>query len=225
MRIQGTGLKINLGCGNRWKADWVNLDGGPATWLFWCRRLPGLNQLLPRTTRMYPCDLIRHDMRRLPLPFSDNTGSAIFSGYALEYLTAQETQGLFEDCLRILETGGLIRLCQPDIATIVEAYRRRSAAGPCGDSIENADQFLSMASPQHLQLSVRLFRGGGLRQLFDRPKVEFMLVKAGFSQVRFFARGQGECPDLDVVECAEREFAPFLHVEAKKPEFKTADKE
>ena len=77
------GLKINLGCGDLWKADWRNLDGGPATKVYWCRQVPLLRRMLPKTTRAYPPGLVIHDLRRLPLPFADRSAAVIFSGYML----------------------------------------------------------------------------------------------------------------------------------------------
>jgi predicted SAM-dependent methyltransferase len=207
-------MNINLGCGNLWKADWRNLDGGPAARLMLFRGIPLLNRLLPRTTRQYPRDLVVHDLRKTPLPFPDQSAASIFSGYAFEYISVTQTRAVLKDCWRILKPGGLIRLCQTDIATIVEAYVRGGHAGE--SAVENADQFLKLAAPQHRQWSVRMFRRGGVQQLFDKAKIEFLLAEAGFCSVLFYSQGEGECPDLKSVERAERIAAPLLHVEARK---------
>lgn len=207
-------MKINLGCGNLWKVDWRNVDGGPAARLMPFRNIPVLKHLLPRTTRLYPPDLIVHDLRKTPLPFPDESATSIFSGYALEYISVAETQSLLKDCWRILKSGGLIRLCQTDIATIVDAYLRGCCAAAA--AVANADRFLSLAAPQHRQWSVRMFRRGGVQQLFDKPKIAFLLGEAGFHDIRFYSRGEGECPDLKSIERTERDAAPLLHVEARK---------
>lgn len=211
------GLKINLGCGNLWKADWENLDGGFATWFFWCRRLPLLGRLVPRTTQRYPRNLVIHDLRKPPLPFRDGSASVIFSGSVLEYLTGDETLALLRDCRRILRPGGLIRLCQVNIGTIIDCYCKNFQDHPSAAAVENARHFLDRCAPERLQWSVRLFRGGGHHQLFDKPSVEFFLGSAGFVDIRFYKHGEGECPDLASIERSEDLQAPWLHVEAKTP--------
>jgi predicted SAM-dependent methyltransferase len=210
-------LKINLGCGNLWKDDWCNLDGGPATKLMWCRGVPLLSRCLPATTRRYPPDLIVHNLRRVPLPFGDDSAAVIFTGYAFEYISVNEARALLKDCWRILRPGGLMRMCQTDIAMVVQAYVDGSHGGACQSAIDNAEQFLGLVAPGHRQWSMRIFRGGGVQQLFDKAKIEFMLAEAGFREIRFYRRDEGQCPDLEFLERPERCVAPLLHVEARKP--------
>jgi SAM-dependent methyltransferase len=210
-------MKINLGCGRRWKAGWKNLDGGPRARVFRLRRLKIFNWLLPKACLGYPPDLIVADLRRTPLPFADNSASVVFSGYALEYLTAAETEAVLRDCHRILAPGGLIRLCQTDIGTIVARYLSRKPDHACAEAAENAAEFLRHAAPEHTTWSIRLFRRGGVQQLFDQASLEYLLRRAGFVDPRYYETHQGECPDLASIERPERQTAPLLHVEARKP--------
>ena len=122
-------LKVNLGCGARSKADWRNVDGGPWTRVHWLRSLPVPDRLLPSAIRRYPRDLIRWDLRRLPLPFEEHSASVIFSQWVLEYLTEEETVHILADCRRVLLPGGIIRLCQTDIGQIVSAYLAQGDVG------------------------------------------------------------------------------------------------
>jgi predicted SAM-dependent methyltransferase len=212
-------LEVNLGCGNRWKAGWQNLESNPKARLLWCRKLRILDRLLPRTTRQYPLDLICHDLRRIPLPFPSESASVIFSRYVLEYLTLEQSQSLLRDCWRILMPGGLIRLSQANIRAVVDAYHRETTAEPSEAAVRAAQKFFErIISPEYLRFWARLFRRGCKLQLFDAPKSEWMLRSAGFFQIKFYGREQeGECPDLDAIDLGENPAVPLLHAEAMKP--------
>lgn len=208
-------LKINIGCGTRWKADWANLDGGPWTKLLWLRSLHILDPILPATLRNYPGNLIAWDVRRLPLPFADNSASAIFSQYALEYLHPAEAMRCLRDCRRILVPGGIIRLCQADIPGMIDFYLRESDVGSTPRAVQRAGEFLENVAGEHTKLSVRLFRGGGVQQLFDAPSLEWLLTEAGFTDIRFHRIYEGDCPDLDQIEAEYR--CPLIRAEARNP--------
>jgi predicted SAM-dependent methyltransferase len=210
--------KINLGCGGAWAPGWKNLDGGPAARLMWLRKLRVFNRFLPRTTLQYPPDLIVADLRRLPLPFPDDSASVIFSQYALEYLRREECDQALADCYRILQPGGLIRLSQTDVAAIIGQYRPPEVMGPTEEAVRNTATFLALASPEHTKLMVRLLRRGGVQRLFDRPSLEYCLRKAGFVDITFPAWNEGACPDLDKI-AAEFSISimKLLHAEARKP--------
>jgi predicted SAM-dependent methyltransferase len=212
-------LKINLGCGDHWKAGWQNLDWSPKARLVWCRKLRVFDRILPQTTRRYPLDLICHDLRKIPLPFASQLAGVIFSGYVLEYLTFEQCQSVLQDCWRILMPGGLIRLSQTNIRAVVDAYHRETTPEPSEAAVRAAQKFFErVISPEYLRFWARLFRRGCKIQLFDPPKIGFMLRSAGFVQIKFYGREQeGECPDLDAIEFGENPSAPLLHVEARKP--------
>ena len=208
-------LKVNLGCGGRWNAGWRNLDGGPWTRVLWLRSLPVPECLLPAPTRRYPRDLIRWDLRRVPLPFEERSAAVIFSQWVLEYLTVEEAVHTLTDCNRVLLPGGLIRLCQTDISAIVSSYLAEGDVAPTPEAVERARRFLASAAPDHTSLSGRLFRRGGVQQLFDRPTVEWMLMEAGFTDIRFWRLHEGQCPDL--LELEHEWDPPLIRVEARKP--------
>ena len=206
-------LKVNLGCGTRWKSDWANLDGGPWTKLLWLRSLRVLDPILPATLRNYPRDLIAWDFRRLPLPFADNSASAVFSQYALEYLNPAEVMRCLQDCRRILAPGGVIRLCQTDIPAMIEIYLRESYVAHTPRAVRRAGEFLENVAGEHTRLFVRLFRRGGVQQLFDAPSLEWLLTEAGFTDICFHSIHEGECPDLEELEAEWR--CPLIRVEAR----------
>ena len=211
-------LHINLGCGIRFHQDWENVDGGPMAWLSRLRALRVLNWALPRRCFQYPRNLRVTNLRKVPLPFAADSAAVIFSGYCLEYLTPEETQRLLRDCYRILAPGGLIRLCQTDIETIVQHYLANRPAQPGETALKAAAAFHELTAPASATWANRFWRRGGVQHLFDKTKLIYMLGLAGFEDSRFYPSHAGVCPNLDAVERPERPEARLLHVEARKPQ-------
>jgi SAM-dependent methyltransferase len=217
-----TPLLINLGCGARWSPRWSNLDGGSWAKRLWLRTLkvvrsiPLVDRALPARFRRYPRDVVVWNMRKVPLPYPTGSAAAIFSQYSFEYLSPAETSACLKDCRRVLAPGGVIRLCQTDIAGIVASYLAEDL-DPSPRAIARARRVLeSVGGGEHLKLSVRLLHGGGHRQLFDAPSLEWMLRDAGFTDVRFVEIHEGECPDLETLEGSFGDI-PIIRVEAHAP--------
>jgi SAM-dependent methyltransferase len=208
-------IKVNLGCGTCWHPDWVNLDGSPATRLIWLRRLRAFNWCLPSQVKCYPLDLVRWDLRKVPLPLESDCASFIFSQYALEYLTAAETSQLLKDCYRVMKPGGIIRLSMVDVYEIVDRYHRQYQALPRPEAVEATRVLHKMSCPEQASLRVRVFRRGGVQQELDKASIGYLLNCAGFGNIVYFDMYKGRCPNLDVLEHAFAD-VPMMHVEATK---------
>ena len=63
-------------------------------------------------------DLPQVDIRRR-LPFGDASAEAIFLEHVIEHVTPQEGYRFFEECLRVLQPGGVLRLAFPDPVRIL----------------------------------------------------------------------------------------------------------
>lgn len=90
-------LKLNLGCGDVYFEDWVNID-----------------------SESEKADL-KHDLKK-PLPYDDNTVIFIYSEHLIEHLTVKEGVALLSECRRVLKPGGVIRIATPDLDYIVLKY-------------------------------------------------------------------------------------------------------
>jgi len=96
-------VRLNLGCGGRPFAGWINIDLLPSS--------PGPDVLL---------DLCR----AMPLP--DQTVDLIYSEDVLEHLTLPDGKRLLRECHRILVPGGTMRLLTPNLRVLAEDYVDRS---------------------------------------------------------------------------------------------------
>lgn len=89
---------INIGCGNTYHTDWVNLD-------------------LAATSP----DIQIYDLRQ-GIPYADQLFDACYSSHLLEHLTRDDASNLIAECFRILKPKGIVRVVVPDLENIVRAY-------------------------------------------------------------------------------------------------------
>jgi SAM-dependent methyltransferase len=89
---------LNLGCGERFHPEWVNLD-------------------------LHPSDpsVQRWDLQA-DLPFADASFDVVYHSHVLEHFSKADGLRLFERCRRVLRPGGTIRVVVPDLERIVQLY-------------------------------------------------------------------------------------------------------
>jgi len=89
---------INLGCGNSYKANFINVD------FYGTKNID------------YGIDL------RFPFKIESNSINGIFSEHTLEHLSHHEVEKALSECYRILKTNGIIRIIVPDLSIFIEKY-------------------------------------------------------------------------------------------------------
>jgi predicted SAM-dependent methyltransferase len=89
---------LNLGCGDRYHPDWVNVDfhsSNPA--------------------------VLAHDLKD-KLPFEEDFFDVVYHSHVQEHLPKIYVPMFFHECFRILKPGGIIRLVIPDLEQIARIY-------------------------------------------------------------------------------------------------------
>jgi predicted SAM-dependent methyltransferase len=96
--LPARGLCVNLGCGHRPLAGFVNVDAarGPAVDVVW-------------------------DLRQ-GLPFPGGSCTAIFCEHVIEHIPRESAPALLAECRRALEPGGVLRLSTPDAERYLRSY-------------------------------------------------------------------------------------------------------
>ena len=89
---------INVGCGNTFHHQWINLDIAP--------RHPSV---------------IQHDINE-NLPFQDNSVDFLYNSHVLEHLDRKQALNFTKECFRVLKTTGILRVVIPDLETIAKLY-------------------------------------------------------------------------------------------------------
>jgi len=90
--------KINLGCGRRFHKDWTNINffkSGP--------------------------NVIEHDLQE-GIPFEDNFFDLVYHSHVLEHFGKNDGYKFLEECYRVLNFKGVIRIAVPDLEGIAREY-------------------------------------------------------------------------------------------------------
>jgi predicted SAM-dependent methyltransferase len=153
---------------------------------------------------------------RYPLLIDSEVFDGIFTEHTLEHLSYEEVARVLTECLRILKPGGKIRVIVPDLSLFAENYARkndswfreweRTVLGPRGRSMISNMEALSFVTQEY-----------GHRSAWDAETMERFLVRAGFTDIRRRAPGEGD----DARLLRDREDLDrtmvSLYLEARKP--------
>jgi predicted SAM-dependent methyltransferase len=89
---------VNLGCGNRYHPDWINLD------------------LSAAHPSVIACDLTAG------IPLEDSSCQAVYASHLFEHLNQAQALFLMQQCHRILTPAGVLRVVVPDLEEIARLY-------------------------------------------------------------------------------------------------------
>src|SRR5262249_43245401 len=99
----------NLGCGQRYHPDWVNMDLVSS----------GMGVIAP--------DL----GQGIPLP--DSSCEVVYHSHVLEHIRRPEVMAFMKGCHRILKPGGIVRIAVPDLERICRLYLEKLEQALAGD--------------------------------------------------------------------------------------------
>jgi len=91
---------VNLGCGNRFHPDWINID--------FISSSP---------------DVIAHNLL-LGIPLENDSVNVVYHSHVLEHFPREKASGFLKECNRVLKPGGIIRIAIPDLGQIIAHYVR-----------------------------------------------------------------------------------------------------
>lgn len=143
---------LNIGCGNRFHAAWVNID------------------LVSRSG-----DVIQHDLMR-GLPFDDNSFDGVYHSHVLEHLEPEQGSALLREGQRVLKPGGVLRVVVPDLEGIVREYLRALDRANAGEPQAQDDHH--WMTIELLDQMVRSRSGGRMADCFRQAATaDHSLVK------------------------------------------------
>jgi predicted SAM-dependent methyltransferase len=112
-----------------------------------------------------------------PWPLPDGCARAVRAEHMIEHLSWDEAAFCIDEMARVLEPGGLCRICTPDLEGISRAYLERD---PRVLDIHRDDGY---SAPTWSHLPNNYLRMWGHRFVFDFESLRFLLERAGFEQV------------------------------------------
>ncbi|MBZ9632352.1 methyltransferase domain-containing protein [Salegentibacter sp. LM13S] len=91
---------LNLGCGNNYHKDWINIDFATRS-----------------------DDVIEHNLLK-GIPLADDSIDVLYHSHVLEHFSKKDGEELMKECNRVLKDNGIIRVAVPDLETIAVEYLR-----------------------------------------------------------------------------------------------------
>lgn len=91
---------LNLGCGNTYHKDWINYD------------------FISRSENVIQYNLLNG------IPIAENEVAAVYHSHVLEHFSKEDGHHFIEECYRVLNINGIIRIAVPDLETIAKEYIR-----------------------------------------------------------------------------------------------------
>lgn len=150
-------LKLHLGCGEKPKPGWINLDLGASA-------------------------DIKLDLRR-PLPFDEHSCEAIYSEHFLEHVEyPHATQRLLSECRRVLRPGGVFSVGVPDTEWPMSEYLGVTSDGYFSIAKERWHPDWCRTRMEHLNFHFR--QAGEHKFAYDLETLLATLRTAGFVEVR-----------------------------------------
>lgn len=172
---------LNLGCGNRPIAGWMNLDlGGSANVV---------------------CDL------RGPIPYPDASVKYVYSEHFIEHLDEVDGFNLMKECYRVLIPGGILRFSCPDLAQYVQAYLSWEKDGRADkEKFTNGVNYLNYAILGEARNDIRYLSpirnsvDYGHRYYYDEQEMTRKLTAAGFRDIVRCSWRESQHPELRNLE-------------------------
>lgn len=203
---------INVGCGAKPLAGWVNIDNSPVV------AFAGILSVLPvLSTR-------RREFARLSRKLGVRYGSAtrismaagsasvIYSSHMMEHLDRAEAQAFLREAHRVLCPKGAIRLVLPDLRRKAEAYLEDGDADAfVGSTMLGTDRQSTLFDwVRHVVTGPRHHLW-----MYDGESLVKLLTAAGFANARTLPAGQTAIAEVGL-DLRERE-EESVYVEAWKP--------
>lgn len=149
---------LNIGCGEKYHHDWVNID------------LASKSPLV-----------LEHNILN-GLPFADNEFEVLYHSQVLEHLPRGKAEFFMRECFRVLVPSGILRVVVPDLENMAREYLKHleRCKGMCSPLDEaNYDWIMLELYDQ----AVRNESGGDMARYLQRREIineEYVLGRIGY---------------------------------------------
>ncbi len=153
-----------------------------------------------------------HDIRKR-LKFESDSAEAILAEHVIEHVPLLQGLGFFQECLRVLEPGGVLRIAFPDIGRFLVSQPPEFALNQAARRYaEGLSKRPGMELPQTALEMTRaalrqMLTGWGHQSAWTERSAAGALLVVGFSNVRLRDYGSGE---LRAVDGHHRDVGPEL---------------
>jgi predicted SAM-dependent methyltransferase len=212
--------RVNIGCGQTPTKGYRNFDNSLSLRLSKCSLLPTLLWkvgLLEQSQFQFVQFARGHSIeygdatRRLPI--ASGSVDILYSSHMLEHLDQNEAAAFLEEARRVLRSGGIIRLCVPDLRRHVQQYIES----------HDADAFifathLTQPRPRTIaqRLSILLVGTRHHQWMYDGRSLCRLLRDHGFGDPKILNAGETAIDNPHGLDLSERA-SESVYVEATRP--------
>jgi len=236
---------INLGCGKKAHADWINIDASISISI---ARNPLLKFLLTHTGFLrgerlrqindLPSSIIKHDLSK-GIPFPNNSFDMAYHSHVLEHIDRDTAPDFILECFRVLKPGGILRVAVPDLERLCREYLAALANPVNAIQYDKAVHALleqmvrreSHGTSQQKWLRRKIenwllgdarSRGETHQWMYDRVSLPILLEECGFVEASVTDYRSSMLPNwsvygLELNEAGGEYKTDSLYVEARKP--------
>jgi predicted SAM-dependent methyltransferase len=187
--LRGPVGKLHIGCGGYLLAGWLNADAEPVS-----------------------AEVLRLDATQ-PFALPDDRFEYVFSEHMIEHVSYGEGLSMLRECRRVLRPGGRIRISTPDLAFLIELYRRDPSELQSRYMEWSARQYPEVRSGDPAFVINNFVRDWGHRFIYDEASLRRSLTEAGFSSLRRCQLQESADPALRNLENEGRMPPSFLRLE------------
>jgi predicted SAM-dependent methyltransferase len=188
---------LNLGCGQRFHAEWINVD-------------------FSSTEK----GVLAHDLTQ-GIPFPDESLEVVYHSHLLEHFPRSLAENFLGECYRVLRPQGVIRVVVPDLEKIARTYLMALEKASSG-SKEWAENY-NWITLEMFDQTVRNQSGGEMLTYLSEGTVsnkEFVIQRIGTEAKKLIAVGRQAQSKLteSFLECLLKRAYLFLHDPAYRRE-------
>lgn len=204
-------LKLNLGCGDRTPEGWINVDYALGAKLAKIPFFPLINSKLKIFNLSWNPKIFLHDLRQ-KFPWSDEQFDCIYSSHTLEHLSKHQGRYFLQECYRVLNKNGTIRIVVPDLKDFVKSYIHGDILAE--DFIEKLEVWYDPYQTKNIKNTFHRFFSFPHQCMYDTDSLIRTMSSIGFhcqSKKPF----ESEIDDINIIELPDRTKAAVI-VEGKK---------
>lgn len=147
IKIKKNMVYLNLGCGNVFHEDWINIDH------------------ISSSKHVKQYDISKN------IPLEDDSVDFLYHSHVLEHLTKKNGLIFLKECHRVLKKEGVIRIVVPDLKTIAEEYLKAYNNVKTNNSIQNEANYNWMLIEMIDQLA-REKSGGEMLKYWSQDEIK-----------------------------------------------------
>jgi predicted SAM-dependent methyltransferase len=145
-----------------------------------------------------------------PFPFADDTFQFIYAEHMIEHITFPQARSMLNECHRVMQPGGVIRIVTPSIEFLSLMLR---------DSIPDyvqwaAKTFCPNDPPLRSVVFNNFVRAWGHQFIYDASALCWIMHQAGFQDLQFCSLQKSEHPELQNLAFEDRMPQGFLAIES-----------